>query len=309
MCEDNELGSAMRKGAKKPRHKGRKSKYLVKETRWIHSLLRIKEFVITNVKFRHGTHFIPASSIAEQYYCEQKVEMSYTVGDIETETKVEGRVIHDALLKMEKTTLENLIRSIQTKDFYIARFPIFARFSDVILAGVPDAIVFMKGVPVSIIELKTTSGNVSHLWRHEKVQVGVYGLILDQMGFDCSKLKLVIIKQKRDGNLIDEDYRRRFLHETVLTLLGVVKPNFPRDIMRLHILDYNRGEATEDVKWAMDYWLSKREPIPTRNASKCRSCEYALTCPKSLIKPKPDQSDLEIFIKEETRQSHDTPDL
>jgi hypothetical protein len=28
----------------------------------------------------------------------------------------------------------------------------------------------------------------------------------------------------------------------------------------LHILDYNSNETVEDVKWAMDYWLSKREP-------------------------------------------------
>jgi CRISPR/Cas system-associated exonuclease Cas4 (RecB family) len=298
----------MRKRTKKPRHKGHKSKYLVKNTKWVDSLLRIKELAKTNVKFRHGIHYIPASSIAEQYYCEQKVEMSYTVGDVETEAKVEGRAVHDVLLQMEKTTLEDLIRDIQTKDLYIVRFPIFAHFSDMILVGVPDAIVFVKGVPVFIIELKTTSGNVSNLWDHEKVQVGVYGLILDQMGFDCSKLKLVIIKQKRDANLIDEGYRERFLYEIVSTLLRKVKPNFPRDIMRLHILSYNRGKVAEDLKWAMDYWLSKREPIPTRNASKCRSCEYALTCPKSLIKPKPDQSDLEI-LKEETRQNHDTPDL
>jgi hypothetical protein len=174
-----------------------------------------------------------------------------------------------------------------------------------ILVGVPDAIVFVRGVPVFIIELKTTSGNVSYLWGHEKVQVGVYGLILDQMGFDCSKLKLVIIKQKRDVNLIDEGYRERLLHEMLSTLLRKVKPNFPRDMMHLHILGYNRGKVAEDVKWAMDYWLSKREPIPTRNASKCRSCEYALTCPKSLIKPKPDQSNLEIY--KEPQQDHDNP--
>jgi hypothetical protein len=78
-------------------------------------------------------------------------------------------------------------------------------------------------------------------------------------------------------------------------------------MMHLHVLSYNRGKVAEDVKWAMDYWLSKREPIPTRNASKCRSCEYALTCPKSLIEPKPDPNNLEIY--KETRQDHDTPIL
>jgi len=285
MCGDNEFGSDMRKGAKKPRHKGRKSKYLVENMKWVDSLLHIEELATTNVEFRHGIHFIPASSIAEQYYCEQKVEMSYTVGDIETEAKVEGKTIHDALLQMKKTTLENLVMNIKTKDSYTARFTILARFSGLILAGKPDAIVFERGRPTFIIELKTTGGDVSRLWRDEKVQARVYGLILDQMGFDCSRLKLVIVKQRRNRYLMDEEYRKRFLSRIVLTLLRKAKLIFPRDGICLHVLEYNRGEAVEDVEWVMDYWLSKREPIPTRNASKCRSCEYALVCPMSLTKP------------------------
>jgi hypothetical protein len=253
--------------------------------KWVDSLLHIKELTTTNVEFRHGIHFIPASSIAEQYYCEQKVEMSYTVGDIETEAKVEGKAIHDALLQMKRTTLKNLVRNVQTKDLYIACFTILARFSDMILAGRPDAIVFVRRLPAFILELKTTDGDISRLWGDEKVQAMVYGLILDQMGFDCSRLKLVIVKQRRNRYLMDEGYKKRFLSRIVSTLLGKAKLIFPRDVMHLHVLDYNRGEAVEDVEWAMDYWLSKREPIPTRNASKCRSCEYALACPMSLTKP------------------------
>jgi hypothetical protein len=266
------------------RRKGRNATSVV-EDKWINSLLHTEELLETGVKLRHGIHFIPASGIAEQYYCEQKVEMSYTVGDIVTEAKAEGKALHETLLQMGKTTRESLVRNIQMKGLYIVRFPILARFSGLILAGVPDAIVFVRGRPAFIIELKTTGGDVSRLWRDEKVQVRVYGLILDQMAFDCSRLKLVIVKQRRNRYLMDEGYRKRFLSRIVSTLLGKAKLIFPGDVMHLHVLDYNRGEAVEDVEWAMDYWLSKREPIPTRNASKCRSCEYALACPMSLTKP------------------------
>jgi hypothetical protein len=57
--------------------------------------------------------------------------------------------------------------------------------------------------------LKTTSGDVSHLWRDEKVQARVYGLILDQMGFDCSRLKLVIVRLIRNRHLMEEEYRKK----------------------------------------------------------------------------------------------------
>jgi hypothetical protein len=57
---------------------------------------------------------------------------------------------------MKKTTLKNLVRNIQTKDLYTARFTILAPFSDMMLAGRPDAIVFVRRSPAFIIELKTT---------------------------------------------------------------------------------------------------------------------------------------------------------
>jgi type I site-specific restriction-modification system R (restriction) subunit len=44
-----------------------------------------------------------------------------------------------------------------------------------ILVGVPDAIVFVRGVPVFIIELKTTSGNVSYLGVMKRCKLGSTG--------------------------------------------------------------------------------------------------------------------------------------
>jgi hypothetical protein len=36
---------------------------------------------------RFNRSFIPASDIAEQYFCEKKVEMNYLHGDVETEER------------------------------------------------------------------------------------------------------------------------------------------------------------------------------------------------------------------------------
>ena len=39
-----------------------------------------------------------------------------------------------------------------------------------------------------------------------------------------------------------------------------------------------------DLRWAEAYWLSQREPIPTLNTAKCRSCEFNDMCPCSLVR-------------------------
>lgn len=49
-------------------------------------------------------------------------------------------------------------------------------------------------------------------------------------------------------------------------------------------MSYDKQDALKDILWAKDYWLMKREAIPTRNPSKCRSCEFNEKCPHSFVK-------------------------
>jgi hypothetical protein len=52
---------------------------------------------------------IIASDVAEQYFCEKKVEMRYTYGEIETLEKIRGSQGHERLLEnLTKTDLESL---------------------------------------------------------------------------------------------------------------------------------------------------------------------------------------------------------
>lgn len=58
----------------------------------------------------------------------------------------------------------------------------------------------------------------------------------------------------------------------------------PKTQLRIHVVSYDKQDALKDILWAKDYWLMKREAIPTRNPSKCRSCEFNEKCPHSFVK-------------------------
>jgi CRISPR/Cas system-associated exonuclease Cas4 (RecB family) len=243
-----------------------------------------KEQLQTEESFRHGISMVPTSGIAGQYYCEQKVEMEYLHGEIETEAKTEGERLHEQLIQMTKTTRDDLIKSLKKRKILVASFPIRARFSGLVVVGVPDAIVFLKGTPTYLIELKTTKGDTSRLWKDQLLQAQVYGLILEEMGFDCSKLKLVVIKiRKQDG--FSSECKENFLRESITSLLqGGQKITMKQTKSTTHIIDYSKQDVIAELKWAATYWLSQREPIPTQNIAKCRSCEFNDVCPHCMTR-------------------------
>lgn len=245
----------------------------------------IEKWIVANQPFRHGLSMVPTSGIAEQFFCEQKVEMEYLHGEIETEAKTEGQRLHEQLIQMTKTTREDLIKHIKKDKVLVASFPIHARFSRLTVVGIPDAIVFQKGTPTYLIELKTTKGDTSRLWKDQLLQAQVYGLILDEMGFDCSRLKLVIIRIRRQSGF-SESGRERFLRESVEGLLiGLEKTTTSRvDGSTTHVVDYSKDDVVPEFRWAEAYWLSEREPIPAQNIAKCRSCEFSNMCASSLIR-------------------------
>lgn len=253
--------------------------------RWEDSMRNFKEQLQPGQSFRHGISMVPTSSIAAQYYCEQKVEMEYLHGEIETEAKTEGERLHEELIQMTKTTRANLIKSIRRKKILVASFPIYAKLTQLLVVGVPDAVVFLRGAPTHLIELKTTKGDTSILWKDQLLQAQVYGLILDEMGFDCSKLKLVVLRIRRGNGLSDES-KERFLNESIRQLLnGLDKTTTSKvDGSTTHIVDYSKHDVVPELNWAQAYWMSQREPTPSQSVAKCRVCEFSEMCPHSLTR-------------------------
>jgi hypothetical protein len=249
---------------------------------WQDSLRRRFELLRGPPIYRHGQSFVKTSDLAKQYFCELKLHFDMTRGEVPTEGKIQGTKIHSEALPMEKVSLEQLKGDIETKPLLVSSFLLAAKLEELVMAGVPDAIVTSKEIPRFLIELKTTKGETGRLWESEAVQVRAYGLLLDGMGFDCSSLKLAVVKTGQSP--LPHQDRRVLIRRIIEALLGNSQAELESEHkgqLKVFGLPYSRAEATKDVLLAQDYWLCKREAIPTNSIGKCRRCVHSGICPCS----------------------------
>ncbi len=252
---------------------------------WKQNIRSLKS-LLEEREFRNKVHAISASSIGGQFFCEMKVELDHIHGEVKTEEKREGDVLHEELLAMKKTTIENIVEGIDKKKIYTASFPMVAKFEELTLAGVPDAIVFQNSRPTYIIELKTTKGDTTIVYDGQKAQADVYGFLLDLIGFDCSDLNIVIVKFKSATELTGKQ-KNEFLTILLQSLLSGKHQELARiskNSIVVHLSDYNREDAINVIGRTKGYWLGERDPIPTTNPNKCRACVFNQICPSSLVK-------------------------
>ena len=256
-----------------------------RDEKWVDSLKSRGKSLKNTFDLRHGAVAITASSLGEQEYCEQKVEMSLTHEEIQTESKLAGERLHEELLPMEKTTLDALIEDILTKRTYTASFHLAAKYNGYLLAGIPDAVIFRLGKPAFVIELKTTRRNPTILWPGQRVQVTTYGMLLELMGFDCSDLELSVFTLKRTKEPT-EDQKKQFLGKAVWVLIGEKTKELVSSLkgaLAIHTFHYNPKEARNNIEASVGGWLKQREPVPTRNPRKCKPCEFNDICRFSLV--------------------------
>jgi CRISPR/Cas system-associated exonuclease Cas4 (RecB family) len=246
----------------------------------INSLLEKKQF-------RHEVRAVSASSIGTQFFCEMKVEQDFLHGEIETEEKTEGDQLHRELLAMKPTTRKRLVEEIEEKKLVVASFPLAGEAEGLVLIGVPDAVVFQEARPTHVIELKTTRGDPSILFDSQRAQVVIYGLLLEEVGFDCTKLNLSVLKLRR-ATPMSEDEKVHFLDVTTRTLVSgenlSALASSKRGQLVSHSFIYRRDEATKILGMTRGYWLEDRLPQPTDNPNKCRACEFKNVCPSSLVR-------------------------
>ena len=237
-------------------------------------------------EFRHDTSFVAVSSIAEQYYCEFKLENAFTLGEIPTETKESGTALHAELMPTEKISKEEFVKLVGKKEPTLAVLGVWGSVGGLKLVGLPDHIIWSGGRPMWVVELKTTRGDPNPLWEDQENQVRVYGLLIESMGFDCSKMRLAVVRLK-SGELNEEEKREWILKvsEALIgnKIRGLEKKYQGR--MKAHLLEHDFKKAEKVVSSKAGYWLNEREPVSSTSVGKCRACEYNSVCSKSLYKP------------------------
>lgn len=234
-------------------------------------------------EFRNGTSFIAVSSLAEQYYCEYKLENESILGEIPTETKKSGTAIHDELMPIEEVTREEFVSLVEEKGPTLAVLGLWGTVGKLKVVGIPDHIVWSGGRPLWLIELKTTKGNPTQLWEDQENQARIYGLLLDRMGFDCSVMHMAVVRLR--SSELDEREKEEWIERVSDALMGgriVELESQYRGKMKVHVIDHDLKRAEAAVLSRAGYWLNEREPTSSASVGKCRACEYDSICTKSL---------------------------
>jgi CRISPR/Cas system-associated exonuclease Cas4 (RecB family) len=226
-------------------------------------------------KLRFNRSIIIASDIAEQFYCEKKVEMEYLHGEVETEAKNIGTEAHENLTEDSvRVKREELWRKIHgAKPVFALEMFILARHDNVVLGGKPDSVLFMRGFPLVVFEYKFSRSSVDYRSYH--VQAQTYGVLLGNMVFDTRRLfyAIVVADPKTRGS--------RELRQKVVRKVG---ENGPReavlsiDCAKIYFCKFNCAQAEKVLAWALEFWNLQREAESTSNQNKCARCEYQTHC-------------------------------
>jgi hypothetical protein len=232
-------------------------------------------------ELRFNRLFIIASDIAQQYFCEKKVEMQYLHGEVETEEKIIGTEAHEKLLEgSEQIKRRELWQKIYgRKPVFALEMLLLTRYKDVVLAGRPDSVIFQGGIPLVVFEYKFSKSTTDYASYH--VQARVYGILLRNMGFETSRLFYAIViadpKARHDEGLTEKVVKavgKNGPKEAVLNIGNAV----------IYVQKFNEDEAKKDLDWAIEFWKNSREAVMTSNPNKCKNCEHKVECNKSIHK-------------------------
>ncbi|MGC9014955.1 MAG: PD-(D/E)XK nuclease family protein [Thermoproteota archaeon] len=219
--------------------------------------------------------------LAEQYYCEKKVEMALLQGKEETLEMKLGKEAHEHLLKgttvVEREQLLNKIYS--GKPVLVREMLLIGKHKDVVIIGLADAVCFYQKRPVFLFEYKFSSR--LRPFREHHVQAKLYCYLLHLMGWNTNKLKYAIVVAS--PKLMNNEKLRTISTLALLLKIKDTTISVMEGEVKISIYKFKVEEAVSELEWALGFWKKEREAIPTRKHTKCETCEYKTICSFSKI--------------------------
>ena len=216
---------------------------------------------------------VPVHLLAEYVYCAAKVPNRKIQGDIRTPVLLEGQRIHEAEAKRVlaeigptkririSTVFDAMVHAYRNITVALRKRKVLANsekrvffltvLSEYGIVGRPDAVDCRDGKNPVIIETKTTDKMPLSPWPDNELQVGIYMMGLERLGF-----------QPTHG------------------VLEYVKRNSPKQRKR-YTIPLNAGlrqEAVSAAKTVVNLLLEKEEPIATKNPRKCIPYRFVSSC-------------------------------
>ena len=251
-------------------------------------ILRKYEEVFSNLpgkgmgRLRFGRSMLSVSNIAEQYYCEQKLDMESEIPMPPTEQMKAGGAAHEAAatLGLEISKEQAITDAVKEREeaIFICEFKIAWIHKGIPIIGMVDEAWFRGGNVDLVVERKFS--NTLSVYSPYHVQAQLYCLGLGEMGFNNESTDYRIIVLKRSCHECERLMNRS------CSIFSLDRTEFSCDKGEAIAFTYpfDKGRIIGDLDWALDFWLNKRKAIPTRNLAKCRVCEYSEMCKSSLAK-------------------------
>jgi hypothetical protein len=181
------------------------------------------------------------------------------------------------------------------QSFWLAESPFEGAFRGYPLAGVPDRIFFREGRAVSIVEYKFTDSN--QLQTSHRVQLLLYGYLLEECGIDVSELILIcaLIPRRRANERLPDGIADQ-IRDASAQLVSRQRSlknwrwlDMPvgNDIsVNLRAFRYDRARAESELEFFTQFWSGARPAIPTRMEKKCARCLYnsMQCCSQALVR-------------------------
>jgi hypothetical protein len=263
---------------------------------------------------RHGLIHLWPSEIASQFYCEYKVHLKRIHPEVQIELPpLElGEMSHAVIVSQaEPVTPAEIEHSIRTgKKLAICEWVLEGSFHGIPIRGRPDFFAFEGKKALLLLDFKFSGAKKP--FRDHEVQVEIYALLAQSMGFSTEQLCLGIVlfpptgfgtslrdtveskadmlrSRNEDGTLHKISQQCEQARQELL-IDGHKKTTITAEGWTASLFRYDSNKAASDLNWALGYWLQEREPIPVKRwPQKCFACPLNAVgvCEHALREPDP----------------------
>ena len=264
---------------------------------------------------RYGLQYLWPSEIAEQFYCEYKVHLHRLHPEVRLEMAPleRGEASHAALAgQAEPVTAAQIEEAIQAgKQLALCEWVLEGTFAGVRIRGRPDVFAFAGKTARLVLDFKFSAGQ--RPFRDQAVQAETYAVLAASVGFAADELCFGIVLfptsglTGREAARAKEDMLRMLNEQGALARVYERCEQARQQLLRGQMVSiavagvgwkaflyrYDPARAARNLRWALDFWLGERGPLPVgelpwdRWPRKCFACpfnaaglcEYALQAP------------------------------
>lgn len=252
---------------------------------------------------RYGVLSVRVSDIADQLYCEKKVELRLLHPELikASAELLEGLEAHQELAADALPVSEEEFRAqVARGERVLLRESSFSgEYKGIPISGKPDLVWFEDGKALLVVEYKF--GAKREPYPDHLLQVALYGFLLHAGRHDTSELVTALVFMAprtaaygARGRSLEESEENKLLNICRPLHRKVLRTRHPatvaEDIFSCFAYPFDLGHARRQLDLTAAFWLGKRKAVPTRHQKKCWVCEFnaAGLCDAALVKPSAD---------------------